>query len=417
MTDRPPVTDWATDFDHTHPAYNAGAPEIWDDLRSRCPIAHTDRFGGAWLPTRHDDVVAIAHDTDNYTSLGVIVREGRPADSRPLGGAPPITSDPPAHHDARRLLLPVFGPKAIVGWEETTRQLCRELLAELPVVDGEVDAAQHYTQHLPVKVIAAMLGVPPEDGDLFRHFIRLILEQPGSAAGLPEEETLGYYIRQRVAEHREQPRDDLISYLLEVEVEGQRLADEHVVGTVVLLLLAGIDTTWSAIGSSLLHLATHAEDRRRLVADPALIPTAVEEFLRAYAPVTMARLVTEDHEIGGCPVKEGDWMLLPFPAANRDPEFFDDAGTVLIDRARNRHSAFGLGIHRCLGSNLARMEMQIALEEWLAAVPEFSLAGGRSVRWSTGQVRGPRNLPFRNGPAPGSEAGATEAGEPARAPA
>jgi cytochrome P450 len=125
------------------------------------------------------------------------------------------------------------------------------------------------------------------------------------------------------------------------------------------------------------------------------MPTAVEEFLRAYAPVTMARLVAEDFDFQGCPMKEGDWLLLPFPAANRDPKVFPDADRVVIDRAENRHVAFGLGIHRCLGSNLARMELQIALEQWMARYPEFELTDPNAVAWSAGQVRGPRTIPVR----------------------
>ena len=163
----------------------------------------------------------------------------------------------------------------------------------------------------------------------------------------------------------------------------------------VLLMVAGIDTTWSAIGASLWHLATHPEDRRRLVAEPELMPTAVEEFLRAYAPVTMARMVAQDFEFEGCPMREGDWLLLPFPAANRDPEAFPDADRVVIDRAENRHAAFGLGIHRCLGSNLARMELTVALEEWLHRYPDFELSDPQAVTWSAGQVRGPRAIPVR----------------------
>ena len=125
------------------------------------------------------------------------------------------------------------------------------------------------------------------------------------------------------------------------------------------------------------------------------MPTAVEEFLRAYAPVTMARLVAKDFEFEGCPMKEGDWLLLPFPAANRDPEAFPDADEVLIDRAENRHAAFGLGIHRCLGSNLARMELRVALEEWMRALPRLRAGRRLAVTWSAGQVRGPRTIPVR----------------------
>jgi cytochrome P450 len=121
--------------------------------------------------------------------------------------------------------------------------------------------------------------------------------------------------------------------------------------------------------------------------------TAVEEFLRAYAPVTMARLVARDFDFHGHPLKEGDWVLLPFPAANRDPEVFENPGVVQLDRERNRHAAFGLGRHRCLGSNLARMELRVALVEWLARYPDFELADPSAVTWSAGQVRGPRTLP------------------------
>ena len=124
---------------------------------------------------------------------------------------------------------------------------------------------------------------------------------------------------------------------------------------------------------------------------------AVEELLRAYAPVTMARLVKEDFALNGCPMKKDEWVLLPFPAANRDPEFFDDADDVILDREENRHAAFGLGIHRCAGSNLARMEMQVALQVWLERHPTFALADPSAVRWSGGQVRGPRTLPMRIG--------------------
>jgi len=403
---RPRPSDWATDFDHTHDDYAAAAPEIWDDLRQRCPVAHTDRFGGAWLPTRHEDVSAIAHDTTHFTSNSVIVSDFRPQIPGPVGFAPPITSDPPFHDFARRLLLPAFSPKAIRPLEETTRQLCRSLIDDLlasaaadagSAEGAVVDAATAYTQHIPVGVIAHMLGVPAEDGDRFRLFIHRILEKPGQNGSVEAEDTMVFYLSQVIEDHRVNPRDDLIGYLLDLEVDGQPLANDHIIGTVALLLIAGIDTTWSAIGASIWHLAQHPEHRRRLVEDPGVMPFAVEEMLRAYAPVTMARLVAEDVEVGGQHLAKGDWVLLPFPAANRDPEFFERADEVVLDRERNRHSAFGLGIHRCLGSNLARMELRVALEEWMARVPDFELASDdpAAVRWSTGQVRGPRELPLR----------------------
>lgn len=391
----PPVSDWATDFDHTDPVWAHDPYPIWDELRASCPVAHSDRYGGVWLPTRHDDVARIAYDTDHYTSQSVVVTEGRPMVPAPQGIAPPISSDPPFHHDARRLLLPAFSPRAVEKLEPFTRAYCESLLDALAGQDV-VDAAVDYAQHIPVRVIAEMLGFPPEDADQFRTFVHDVLE----SVDAPIEErienfgALDAYLTAQIDDHIAHPRDDLTSYLLGAEIDGEPLNEDHVGGTIALLLLAGIDTTWSAIGASLWHLARTPADRRRLVDDPGLLPIAMEELLRAYAPVTMARLVKEDHEFEGCPMKAGEWVLLSFPAANRDPEAFERADEVVIDREVNRHAAFGLGIHRCAGSNLARMELRVALEVWLERFGSFALADPDAVTWSGGQVRGPRSLPL-----------------------
>lgn len=397
---RAPVADWATDFDHVDPGYAARAPEIWDELRGECPVAHSDRYGGTWLPVRHEDVCAIAKDTDTFSSNGVVVHDGRPEIPPPVGFAPPITSDPPFHRIARQFLLPAFAPKPIEAKREATRQTCRELLDNLlaDVEAGQtdiVDAALSYTQHIPVRVIADMLGVPRSDGDQFRIFIHRIMEQPGTEERVEYEDSIDFYLDTLIAARAEEPQDDLISRMTHATIEGHRLEHEHVRGTCGLLIIAGVDTTWSAIGASLWHMAQHPEDRRRWIEDPEVRPFAVEEFLRFYAPVTMARLVAEDTEFAGRSMRADDWVLLPFPAANRDPEAFEDAGEFVIDRLRNRHVAFGLGIHRCLGSNLARMELTVALEEWMERVPHFELADPAGVTWSTGQIRGPRTLPVR----------------------
>ena len=400
-TPRPPVADWATDFDHTDPQWVADPYPIWDELRSRCPVAHSARYGGTWLPVRHEDVAAVAYDTEHFTSRSVVVSEVRPGPDdlpAPIGLAPPITSDPPFHAMARRLLLPAFSPKRIAALEPFTRDLCVELL-DATAGNDAIDAAVDYAQHIPLRVIVRMLGFPQEDADVFRRFIRMVLEDVDQSAeerqALQDEGELDAYMDARIAEHLAQPQDDLTTFLLDAELDGNKLDPDHVRGTMVLLMIAGIDTTWSAIGASLWHLARNPADRRRLAAEPGLMTTAVEEFLRAYAPVTMARLVAQDFDFEGRRMKEGEWLLLPFPAANRDPEFFPDADKVRIDRVENRHAAFGLGIHRCIGSNLARMELRVALEEWMRRYPEFELTDATKVSWSAGQVRGPRTLPVR----------------------
>jgi cytochrome P450 len=393
------VADWASDLDHTDPDYNPNVHAIWAALReSGCPVAHSPRYGGMWAPITHELVREIAYDTEHFTSNGVVVSNARPGVAAPVGPAPPITSDPPFHQIARRLLLPPFSPKAIDPWEPEIRRLCNELLDRITdITPGTtiLDAAVQYAQSIPVNVIARMLGFPPQDEALFRQFVHQVIED----VDLPVDERLASfdeldaYLDRQIEEHLEHPRDDLTSYLLGVELDGNKLAHEHVRGSIVLLLIAGIDTTWSAIGSSLWHLATHPGDLARLVGEPDVMLFALEEFLRMYAPVTMARLVKDDYDFHGCAMKADEWVLLPFPAANHDPEFFERADQFVIDRAENRHAAFGLGIHRCLGSNLARLELKVAIEEFVRRFPSFELAG--DVTWSKGQIRGPRQLPVR----------------------
>ena len=400
MTDQPLVKDFATDFDHLDPQWVNDPYPIWEDLRGRCPVAHTERFGGAWFPATHEGVSAVAKDTEHFTSRQVIISYTRPTDEdlpAPIGLAPPITSDPPFHVDARRLILPAFAPGPINALEPAIRELCNRLLDNLG--DHEiVNAGEEYAQFIPPAVIAKMLGFPPEDEDFFREIIHNII---GSADNQDDAErerlqaqTEAYFDKQ-IQDHIDNPRDDLTTYLLNVELGGQKLQHDHVRGTMILILVAGIDTTWSAIGASIWHLAQNPGDLARLVNEPELMSVAIEEFLRYYAPVTMGRMVKEDFDFNGCPMKKDDWVLLGFPAANRDPAAFKDADKFIIDREENRHVAFGLGIHRCAGSNLARLELRIAIEEFIKRYPKFELANPEGVTWAPGQVRGPRNLPVK----------------------
>jgi cytochrome P450 len=390
MSARPPVKDWATDFDHLDPTWVNDPFPIWDGLRKTCPIAHTERFMGVYFPSRYADVRAVAYDTEHFSSRRVIVRETPP----PRIPAPPITSDPPEHRPARMLLLPPFTPDAMRKLEPRARALANELIDRF-IARGSADAAVEYAQEIPVRLIAHLLGLPEADGELYRKWIKMTLEDgvTNLEVALQASEEMQQYFMGYVSERERRPGEDLISYLINARSGGQPLSREHLIGTLRLLLIAGIDTTWSGIGACIWHLATHADDRRRLVGEPELMPTAIEEFLRAYAPVTMAREVVKETRINGCTFKPGQMVLLSFPAANRDPEMFGDADRVIIDRKQNRHAAFGLGIHRCIGSNLARLEMTVAVEELLKRIPEFVLAG--PVKWSEGTVRGPRQLPIR----------------------
>ncbi len=385
------TVDWAADYDIFDPRYVVNPYPIWDDLRQRCPIAHSDRFGGSWLPTTYADVTAIARDIEHFSSRQVAVIPV-PDDGLLPVGLPPISADPPVHTWTRRLLLPWFSPARVASYEPYTRELCRSLLDSF--ADGRADAAGGYAQQIPVRVIGRILGVPEDMSDAFTDWVRGTLEfaYDVDRRTRARNELIAYFSAE-METRRERPGDDLISVLLHTDVDGEPVPDGHILGTVALTLIAGVDTTWSAIGSALWHLAGHPEDRRRLTDEPDLLPSAVEEFLRAYSPVTMARVVSADTEVHGCPMREGDRVLLNFPAANRDPDAFPHADEVIIDREINRHVAFGAGIHRCAGSNLARMELRVAIGEWLVRYPDFALDPDQPVTWAGGQVRGPRDVP------------------------
>ena len=402
----PPVTDWASDYDIFDSQYVNDPYPIWAELRETCPMAHTDRWGGSWLPTRYEDVYAIAHDIVTFPSgngisvvpmlpVGNESTEGHIPAPVLTSGVPPISADPPLHTWTRRLVLPTMSNARVAEYEVFTRELCRRLVDDI-VARGDGDAAAEYAQQIPVRVIGHILGVPEDMAGTFTEWVRDVLE----FAHDPERRRRGIvgiiqYLDGAITEREANPTDDFISELIGAENDGEPITRDVVMGMCALLLIAGIDTTWSSIGSTMWHLATHPEDRRRLIAEPDLMPTAIEEFLRAYAPVTMARRLVEDVEYKGCPIKAEERVLMNFPAANRDPAVFENPDEVILDRRQNRHLAFGAGIHRCAGSNLARMELRVAVEEWLAQVPEFEITDASLVTWAGGQVRGPRTIPVR----------------------
>ena len=396
-----PVTDWANDFDIHDAGFVADPFPVYDELRNRCPVAHTDRWAGQWLPVSYADIVALTADTVHLSSVSPAVTGPKPGEASLLT-APPITSDPPEHAAARRLLLPSFAPRVVEKLTPVTADIARDLIADIRASgDTVVDVAHRYGRQLPVRVIATMLGIPLADEDKFMDWVIRILQLGAfdiDVLRTSTHEVLDYFAGHIAARRADPaPYDDLIADLMGAEIDGDPLTDRHILGSCWLLLLAGIDTTWSSVSAALMHLASHPEDRKRLVAEPELMPTATEELLRYYSPVTMARIVTEETTVGGRTLCPGERVLLAFPAANRDPEVFDEPNEFRIDREHNRHLAFGAGIHRCLGSNLARMELRVAIAEWLAAFPEFTLVEDEPLDWTGGQVRGPRRVLVRLG--------------------
>ncbi len=372
---------------------------LWDEMREGgCPVAHSDLWGGSWMPAEYEDIRQIARDPERFSSRAVEVGGPIP---RQGGGLfmPPLTSDPPEHRGHRRLLLPYFTSRKIAELEPFVREEAR-ILSEGFAERGEGDAVEDFAQHLTIAVLARLLDVPRDNEDRFTDWmIRLVRIGPQDqrVRGEAVREIFDYF-KVLLAERRENPGDDLVSYIAtKTEMDGQPLSEKHRLGSCLLILIAGADTTWSAIGASLWHLAKYPEDRKRLVAEPDLMPSAVEEMLRVYAPVTVARIAKEDVELHGRCIHTGERLVLPFAAANRDPNVFEDPNNVKIDRGKNRHITFGWGAHRCLGAGLAKLELRVSLEEWLRVVPDFHLTDPKNITWSGGQVRGPERVGLKVG--------------------
>ncbi|BBX62543.1 cytochrome P450 [Mycobacterium saskatchewanense] len=361
----------------------------YDQLRSKCPVAHSDMDDGFYIVTKYDDVAAVTRDTDTFSSREVVIPKTQFGPE--FKDRPPVTADPPLHARYRRLLLPAFTQVRAQKWEPTIRKIVQETLEPLRGTT-HCDVARVYAKRIPLRFMCALMGVPSEMEDKFTQWAHDCIESIDQDAMLHSVGELGQFLGEQVARRVEQPTDDLISTLMATEVDGWRLEGQDLVALLMVVLLAGLDTTWTVLSSTFLHLATHPEDRRRLVSEPELIPTAVEEALRFYSPVALSRETTRDARVGGVTIPAESMVLLSWPAANRDPDAFPDADKFVVDRAENRHIAFGSGIHRCVGAPIARLELRIALEEWLQVIPEFELEDPDSVTFATGHVWGPRTV-------------------------
>jgi len=345
-------------------------------LRETCPVALQKSELGAlrsgWLVTRYEDIVAVARDTETFAQP---VRW--PGQARP-----PLESNPPEHRQYRALLQPFFMPKALELFEPISRRLATSMVSALLETNGG-DFARDLARPLPPQVMLARLNQPTEDWQRVKECSEASFLQgskdPGDMATYEAANTyLWDYSYKVVADRQSSPRnpqDDMICAMLTGKIDGAPVDDRLVAGVVRLLLAAGHDSTTSALGICLHHLAQSPDAQAQLRANPAGIPNAIEEMLRVQAPVIqMPRIVTRDTELGGQALKAGDRVLLAFASGNRDPEKFENPSEYQLDRTPNRHLSFGTGIHVCIGNGLARQEIRITLEQLLARTRMFGLS-------------------------------------------
>jgi cytochrome P450 len=385
------------DFDPTGGTSRSAGDSMamYDRLRERFPgvLRSTAGPNGFWVVTK------CAWQRDAYQTPSVF-SNAAPAwfDPEPSYKYIPEMLDPPEHTRWRQLLSPFFSPKRMALMETTVRERCVALLDEV-ATRGECDYVADFSQKYPTSIFLDLMGVSIDNLDQFMRWEDDILHtaptEEGIKISVQAMNDVMAMFAEVIAERRKSPgSDDLISASLTWRIDGQPIPDEDLLNFCLLMFMAGLDTVTNMLAYSTWHLATHPEDRERIVGDPTLIPSAVEEFLRYYAIVTPGRNVLEDIDFHGCPMKKGDIVNLPLAAATRDPDEFEHADRVIIDRPDNNHIAFGAGPHRCLGSHLARRELRIALEEWHARIPSYRLAPDAEVPEYIGVQIGMKRLPI-----------------------
>jgi cytochrome P450 len=381
----------SVDIDHHSPAFLAHRHERYAELRASCPVAWNAAHGGFWLVTDYESVAAVARDADTFSHRfdldaddGIAYRGicGVPRSaSIPRQGVSEI--DGPAHADLRRLLNPFFTPHHVNRLRPRAEELTGRFLDEV-VEAGEADLVHDLATPVPAVLTLEMMGMPSDNwrhyADFFHastSYLPSSQEFRAAAARWPEmmEEIVAF------ARHRRaHPADDITTALVTCELAGEALSDADVGNVMWNLVAGGIDTTTSLTGWALHHIGTDEVARRQLLDDRSLLATAIEEFLRHFSPnETLTRTATRDVELGGRQVKRGDVVMISWVSANHDETAFDRADEVVLDRAPNKHLAFGGGRHRCIGAHLARMETEVMLAQVLDRIPDYVVDAERFV--------------------------------------
>ena len=364
---------------------------IYDMLREHSPILRTE-LGGTMI-ARHEDVEFALRNADVFSSDMDAISIGN---VRPLI---PLQINPPEHVKYRRLLDPLFAPKQVALLENDVRKLSNQLIDDF-IDTGECEFNSAFAIPLPCTVFLRLLGLPLEDLELFLQFkdniIRPETREKEEYERIQAEtgQQIYAYFDKVLDERQQQPRDDMLTGFLEADVDGNRLTREDILDICYLFLLAGLDTVTASVGCMVSYLAQHPEQRRRLVDDPWKIPGAVEELLRWETPVPgVPRVATEDVELCGERIEAGERITVLLGSANIDERGFPQPDDVDFERPANRHLAFGGGVHRCLGSHLARLELRVALEQLHERIPDYRIKAGEEPKYSIG-IRAVEHLPL-----------------------
>lgn len=383
--------DFFNDFDFDDPGFNTHLDDILDNMIDHCPVARSNVGNGYWLVSRNSDVRRVGQDWKSFSSAKGYM-PNRP-DGLPY--LMPEESDPPIHSAWRQVLNPHMSPKKVANYDTIIRQDANVLIDHF-IERGECEFISEFGAILPGwAFFKNVLGVPVDDLDILvesveRGTFAPVDERPGHMQVIFD--YLDNYLKIR---SEEPPRDDIVSTILENVryPDGSYAPWDHQVSILVDITFGGIATTTYVMGSTVHYLATHPQDRQAIIDDPSLLDSAVEEFIRVFPPVVaLGRTCTRDVEVSGTQMKEGDFVMLVYGAASRDPRVVEDPQKIDIFRESVIHSTFGVGPHRCIGSHLARIELKVFIEEWLRRIPSFSVKDSTSPTYETGFLRSMRNL-------------------------
>jgi cytochrome P450 len=403
------------EFDHHSRTYADTWPELTAELRSKCPVTHTSAWDGFYVVTSYEHLGQVIRDdatfssqrsvpgVDPETMIGITIPPT-------ANGSVPIDLDPPHQKPYRRLLDPLFSPKASAKWEPFLRDAVTACIDTF-VESGRGDIVLDLANPIPALLTCKLMGLPLEDWHVYADPMHeAVYTPPGTpehAVVMEKIQTAMGKIYEAVVARRSEPQDDLITLLVQAEIDGAPIPDSIIMEILFLVLVGGVDTTTSLIANALRWLAQHPQERERLRNDPSLMDTAREEMLRYFTPTQgLARTCTRDTEVAGVPLTLGDRVFMSFAAANRDPAAFPQPDEMVLDRTPNAHTTFGLGVHRCLGSNIARVEFDVVVSEVLRRMPDYEIDEAGAKRYQTvGIVNGWEKMPFTF--TPGAREGST----------
>ncbi|MEX5709968.1 cytochrome P450 [Parafrankia sp. FMc6] len=390
--------DWCRNqFDHLSQELVDNLYPALTRMRSLCPVTHSGQYGGYWVVTRYDHVLRVAQEWETFSSAFGLTVPPSPIATRNL----PVEIDPPLQREFKRLINAYFTPKAVLPWEPRTRALVNRLIDGF-VERGECDFMAEFARPYPaLSFFDVAIGAPADQIERVAYLASKsgAPKDPDAAAcwrGLSE--WINGFLDQR---RREPPRGDVVDAVLNAEIQGRPITHEEIIGTVQLLILGGLETTAGALGQIMLRFCRQPEIPAALRANPDLLPQAVEELLRLDGPfVQITRTAMHDTEIDGHQIRQGEKVIIYWASANRDEDEFPASDKFDLDRKINRHMAFGVGPHRCVGSNLARMNLRIALEELLSRLHDLRLQDGAEIHFHPTVNRAPVAVPVTFVPGP-----------------